>query len=99
MSRTKKQKAAIKRKPAVKPKAKSEVAHAEASSLAAPESPPAVTSVSSAKPKAYAFPTKSRCPRCRGLQTRCYSTQGRVQYRRCLAPVCQKAYTVMGTKV
>lgn len=47
----------------------------------------------------YAFPTVSACPRCRGTQTRAVSTQGRVQYRKCMAPVCQKRYTVIGTKV
>jgi hypothetical protein len=49
--------------------------------------------------KEYSFPTVSACPRCRGTQTRATSTQGKIQYRKCLAPVCQKTYTVIGQKV
>lgn len=44
----------------------------------------------------YSFPTKSRCPRCQGTQTKAVSTQGNIQYRKCTAPVCQKAFTVKG---
>jgi hypothetical protein len=47
----------------------------------------------------YSFPTVSSCPRCRGTATRATSTQGRVQYRKCMAPVCQKRYTVIGTEI
>ena len=47
----------------------------------------------------YSFPTVSKCPRCGGTQTRATSTQGKVQYRKCLAPVCRWRYTVIGTKV
>ena len=47
----------------------------------------------------YAFPTKSQCRRCRGTQTRAVSTQGKVQYRKCMSPICQHRYTVIGTKV
>jgi len=47
----------------------------------------------------YSFPTVSVCPRCLGTQTRARSTQGKVQYRICLAPVCRHRYHVIGTKV
>lgn len=51
------------------------------------------------KTKMWSFPTISQCPRCGGTQTRAISTQGKVQYRKCLAPICQKRYTVIGQKV
>ena len=51
------------------------------------------------KSKMWSFPTVSLCPRCRGSQTRAMSTQGKVQYRKCMAPICQKRYTVIGSKV
>ena len=47
----------------------------------------------------YSFPTVSKCPRCGGTQTRATSTQGKVQYRKCLAPICGKRYNVIGTKI
>jgi len=51
------------------------------------------------KERRYSFPTVSRCPRCGVTQTRATSTQGRVQYRKCLAPICGKSYTVFGEEV
>jgi hypothetical protein len=47
----------------------------------------------------YSFPTVSLCPRCHGRQTRAVSTQKNVQYRKCLAPICQRRYHVFGTRV
>ena len=55
-----------------------------------------ITQNSKPKTKRWSFPTVSTCPRCRGTQTRAVSTQGKVQYRKCLAPICQKRYTVIG---
>jgi len=51
------------------------------------------------KKQKYSFPTVSQCPRCRGTDTRARSTQGKVQYRICLAAVCRKRYAVIGTKI
>lgn len=49
--------------------------------------------------KAYAFPTKSRCPRCRSLNTTRRSQKEATQYRRCQQAVCRHKYTVTGTQV
>jgi len=46
------------------------------------------------KGRAYAFPTKSRCPVCGSLRTYAYSTPGRVQRRKCRD--CGGTYKVMG---
>jgi len=54
---------------------------------------------SAERERCWSFPTVSRCPRCRGCNTRAVSTQKNVQYRKCMAPVCQKKYTVIGTRV
>jgi len=96
---------AQKRKAAAK-KAKAKPA-AESKPALVPEDPPAEvqaeTPSPAAKPKQrrrrYGFLTVSRCPRCGSTHTRAYSTQGRVQYRQCLVPICRKRYTVFGTKV
>jgi len=47
----------------------------------------------------YAFPTKSRCPRCKQTDTEATSTQGKWQYRRCTRAICRHAYQVEGTKI
>ncbi len=47
----------------------------------------------------YAFPTVVPCPRCRGTQTRAVSTQGKIQYRRCSAPICQERFSIRGKEV
>lgn len=49
----------------------------------------------------FAFPTKSRCPRCRSLNTRrrTNSPGGSFQYRECKQPICRHRYRVPGTKV
>lgn len=57
------------------------------------ESPPAPAVVPKVE---YAFPSKSRCPRCRGMNTRAYGTTGGVQYRECLSGICRNEYKVLG---
>lgn len=47
----------------------------------------------------YSFPTVVACPRCHGTQTRARSTQGRIQYRICLAPICRHRYAEKGTLI
>ena len=49
--------------------------------------------------KKFSFPTVSTCKRCGSTHTQATSTQGKVQYRKCLAPVCYKRYTVIGTPI
>lgn len=51
------------------------------------------------KKKEFSFPTVSLCPRCKGSQTRAVSTQGKIQYRVCQAPICRHRYPVTGTPV
>ena len=69
-----------------------EPAEAQAEETPVPERAPA-------KPKVWAFPTKSRCPRCGSVETEATSTQGELQYRRCTVPVCRRTYVVYGTQV
>ena len=47
----------------------------------------------------YAFPSKSRCPRCGVLDTVAYTTRGPIQYRQCQRAVCRRKYSVTGTPV
>lgn len=50
----------------------------------------------------YAWPSKSRCPRCDSLQTlaKGYDKQTRrMQYRECQVPICGITYKVVGTRV
>lgn len=47
----------------------------------------------------YAFPTKSRCPRCQTTDTFAYKTNGNVQYRKCQRAICRHSYPVFGTKI
>ena len=47
----------------------------------------------------YAFPSKSRCPRCGVLNTVAYTTRGPIQYRQCQRAVCRRKYSVTGTPV
>lgn len=47
----------------------------------------------------YAFPTKSRCPKCRTLGTRSTSTQGKTQFRKCRRPSCGTSYKESGTPI
>jgi len=47
----------------------------------------------------WTFPSGSRCPRCGSAQTRAVSTQGRVQYRQCQAPICRHRYHQFGREM
>ena len=49
----------------------------------------------------FAFPTRSKCPRCGSVNTVATQTRGRTQYRRCRVaiPVCGKRYAVQGDEV
>lgn len=47
----------------------------------------------------YSFPTRSICPRCGSSQTQAYSTQGQIQYRKCLSPICRHNYSVRGKRI
>lgn len=47
----------------------------------------------------YSFPSKSRCPRCKGTDTVSYKTNGNRQYRKCRAPVCRARYSEEGQVV
>lgn len=47
----------------------------------------------------YAFPTKSRCPRCGVTDTKAVSTQAGIQYRQCQRAICRKSYAVFGSLV
>ena len=47
--------------------------------------------------KHYAFPTKSRCPRCRSHRTTATHTRNSRQYRQCKNAVCRHKWVVHGT--
>ena len=47
----------------------------------------------------FAFPTHSRCPRCKTVDTAAYRTKKNVQYRRCLRGICRYKYVIIGTKI
>lgn len=49
------------------------------------------------KKRNYVFPTPSKCPRCRGVDTVAYRTDGKIQYRRCRRAICRHRYQVRGT--
>jgi hypothetical protein len=49
--------------------------------------------------KEYAFPTKSRCPRCNSIDTKAIGKHKGTQRRKCLMPVCRNRYTVIGERV
>lgn len=44
----------------------------------------------------YSWPSRSRCPRCRSLNTLRTADNGSVQYRTCQVPVCGAAFKVIG---
>lgn len=50
-----------------------------------------------AKP-VYDFSHGRRCPRCQTTDTLCRSTQGGIQYRKCLRAVCKHNYSVVGVQ-
>jgi hypothetical protein len=60
---------------------------------------PTVPARSEGNPLEYAFPSKSRCPRCLGLNTVSYKTKGAKQYRRCRGAVCRHRYSEEGKPV
>lgn len=47
----------------------------------------------------WAFPSRSRCPRCGSIQTKAYRVEGGVQYRECQNAVCRRRYRVDGILV
>ncbi len=47
----------------------------------------------------YAFPTKSKCPRCGSVNTRRTGEYGELQYRQCQVTVCRWKYAVHGEPV
>ena len=47
----------------------------------------------------YSFPTRSRCPRCGAPDTKATSTQGEIQYRECIRPVCRHTFKVQGSRI
>ncbi len=49
--------------------------------------------------RAIAFPTKSRCLRCRSLNTKRTGDNGVTQYRECQQSVCRHKYSITGTPV
>ena len=44
----------------------------------------------------YSFPTKVRCPLCGCIRTLSVSTQGQVQYRKCLNGICELRFKIIG---
>jgi hypothetical protein len=64
-----------------------------------PPSTPAPPNEKKTKKAEYAFPTKSRCPRCCSTQTKATNTKGDTQYRECQMPVCRHRYSVLGKKI
>lgn len=48
--------------------------------------------------EAWAFPTKSRCPRCKSLNTHRITHRDGVQYRECKMAICRHRYTVRGAR-
>lgn len=47
----------------------------------------------------YAFPSRSRCPRCKSINTVAHGKHGGTQYRVCQQPICRKRYSVAGSAV
>jgi|GEM_PF-3661910 len=47
----------------------------------------------------YSFDHGRRCPRCQSVDTVARSTQGHVQYRRCVRAVCMHRYAVVGKEI
>ena len=44
----------------------------------------------------YSFPTKVACPVCGCIRTLAVSTQGQIQYRKCLNGICELRFKVIG---
>lgn len=68
-----------------KPEEKSTIAPAPPTAESPAPSPPIERS-------ARAFPTKVKCPLCGTAATRAYSTQGTVQYRKCM--ICRHKFKI-----
>jgi len=51
------------------------------------------------KERKYSFPTASKCPRCNSTHTAAYSTQGNIQYRKCLVAICRHRYKVVADRI
>jgi hypothetical protein len=66
-----------------------------------PDSAPATVRlpVLAANDPVFAFPNKSRCPKCGVTTTECLSVVGPIQYRRCQAPICRHPYKVTGSPI
>jgi len=47
----------------------------------------------------FAFPNRSRCPRCGTIDTMAYASHDGVQLRRCQAPTCLYQYKVVGQEI
>lgn len=47
----------------------------------------------------YSFPSRSRCPRCRSINTKAVGKHGHTQYRVCQQPICRRRYSVKGELV
>lgn len=60
--------------------------------------PPAVEAEENAKPT-FSFPSRTRCPRCKGLYNLVVSTQGGYRYYRCKHAICRATWRVAGTPV
>ncbi len=65
--------------------------------------PPEAAANSAGPAPVYDFSHGRRCPRCRQTDTVCRSTQGGIQYRKCLRALCRTVkdgnYTVVGKEV
>lgn len=47
----------------------------------------------------YAFPSKSRCPRCKGLYNTVYCTRGELRYYKCLHAFCRATWRIKGALI
>jgi hypothetical protein len=63
------------------------------------QEPDKKTKTKAKRQRRWSFPTASACRRCGSTDTRAYSTQGKVQYRKCLRAICRHRYTVIGTAI
>jgi phage FluMu protein Com len=64
-----------------------------------PKAKPEATVDTSTQPRVHSYPTQSRCPRCKTLNTMAVKSREGVQTRICRNTVCRKRYTVQGTPV
>lgn len=59
----------------------------------------AETKAEEPKEKVWAFPNRSRCPRCETTDTTAIASHDGVQTRRCERAVCRWIYKVIGTLI